>query len=132
MIRPHLDYEHVVYDQLNLSHLSSKIELVQYNATLAITGAIRGNFKENIYKELGFESLKDRRWLGWLCYLLKIVSTKQPASMYDLIPPFQRSSQNKDCIYEPFCRTVSFKNSFLSYAIKGWNKLNSENRNAET
>ena len=60
-----------------------------------------------------------------LCYLYKIVNTKQPAYLYDLIPPFQRSSRNKGCIYEPFCRTVSFKNSFLPYATKEWNKLDS-------
>ena len=35
------------------------------------------------------------------------------------------------CIYESFCRTVSFKNSFLPYAIKEWNKLDSEIRNTE-
>ena len=28
-------------------------------------------------------------------------------------PSFQRSSRNKGCIYEQFCRTVSFKNYFL-------------------
>ena len=67
-----------------------------------------------------------------LCYLYKIVSTKQPANLYDLIPPFQRSSRNKGCIYEPFCRTMSFKNSFLPHAIKEWNKLDPEIKNAET
>ena len=96
---------------------------------LAITGAIRGPSKEKLYQESDFESLKDRRWLRRLCYLYKIV--KKLAYLYDLIPPFQRSSGNKGCIYEPFCRTVSFKNSFLSYAIKVWNKLDSEIRNAE-
>ena len=95
-------------------------------------GAIRGTSTEKLYQELGFESLKDRRWLRRLCYLYKIVNTKQPAHLYDLIPPFQRSSRNKGCIYEPFCRTVSFKNSFLPYAIKEWNKLDSEIRNAKT
>ena len=54
-------------------------------------GAIRGTSKEKLYQELGFESLKDRRWLRRLCYLYKIVNTKQPAYLYDLIPPFQRS-----------------------------------------
>ena len=67
-----------------------------------------------------------------LCYLYKIVNTKQPAYLCDLIPPFQRSSRNKVGIYEPLCRTVSFKNSFLPYAIKESNKLDSEIRNAET
>ena len=131
-IRPHLDYGDVIYDQLNLPSLTNKIESVQYNAALAITGPIRGTSKEKLCQELGFESLKDRRWLRQLCYLYKIVNTKQPAYLYDLIPPFQRSSRNKGCIYEPFCRTVSFKNSFLPYAIKEWNKLDSEIRNAKT
>ena len=39
-IRPHLDYGDVIYDQSNLSSLTNKIESVQYNAALAITGAI--------------------------------------------------------------------------------------------
>ena len=52
--------------------------------------------------------------------------------LYDLIPPFQRSSQNKGCIFEPFCRIMSFKNFFLPYAIKDWNKLDPSIRNGET
>ena len=95
-------------------------------------GAIRGTSKEKLYQQLGFESLKDRRWLRRLCYLYKIVNTKQPTYPYDLIPPFQRSSRDKGCIYEPIYRTVSFKNSFLPYAIKEWNKLDSEIRSAKT
>ena len=67
-----------------------------------------------------------------LCYLYKIVSTKQPAHLYDLIPPFQKSLRNKGCIYEPLCRTVSFKNCLLPYAIKEWNELDSGIRNAKT
>ena len=94
-----------------------------YDAALAITGAIRGTSKEKLCQELGFESLKDRRWLRQLCYLHKIVITKQAAFLYDLIPPFQRSSRNK---------AVSFKNWFLPYAKEEWNKLDSEIRNAKT
>ena len=112
LIRPRLDYGDVICDQPNLSSLTNKIESVQYNAALAIMGAIRGTSKEKLYQELSFESLKDRGWLRRLCYLYKIVITKQPAYLYDLIPPFQTSSRNKGCIYEPFCRTASFKNSF--------------------
>ena len=40
-IRPHLNYGDIVYDQPNLFHLTNKIELVQYNVTLAIAGDIR-------------------------------------------------------------------------------------------
>ena len=53
-IRPHLDYGDVIYDQPNLSSLANKIESVQYNAALAITGTIRRTSTEKLYQELGF------------------------------------------------------------------------------
>ena len=53
----------MTYGQSNNFCLSDKIESVQYNVALAITGAIRGTSKEKLYQELGPESLKNRRWL---------------------------------------------------------------------
>ena len=58
-IRPHLDYDDVVYDQPKNESFSGKLEEIQYNAALAITGAIKkSNSREKRYKELGLESLK--------------------------------------------------------------------------
>ena len=51
-VRPNLDYGDVIYDQRNNFCFSGKIETVQFNAALAITGAIRGTFKEKLYQEL--------------------------------------------------------------------------------
>ena len=48
-IRPHLDYGDVIYDQPNNNRLSEKIESAEYNAALAITGAIRGISREKLY-----------------------------------------------------------------------------------
>ena len=62
-VRTHLDYSDGIYKQPNNFRLPDKIETFQYDAALAITGAIRGTSKEKLYQELGFESLKDRRWL---------------------------------------------------------------------
>ena len=53
-IRPHLDYGDVVYDQSSNDAFSDKLETVQYNAALAITGAIKGTSREKLYQELGF------------------------------------------------------------------------------
>ena len=50
-VRPHQDYGDVIYDQPNNSSSSDKIESVQYNAVLAITGAIRGTSKEKLYQK---------------------------------------------------------------------------------
>ena len=52
-VRPPLDYGDVIYDQPNNFCLSYKIETVQYNAALAITGTIRGTSKDKLYLELG-------------------------------------------------------------------------------
>ena len=40
-MRPHLDYCDIIYDLPNNESFSSKIERIQYNAALAITGAIK-------------------------------------------------------------------------------------------
>lgn len=60
-VRPHLDYADVIYDQPHNDTFCSRTESVQYNAALAITGAIRGTSREKIYQELGLESVRDRR-----------------------------------------------------------------------
>ena len=71
-IRPHLDYGDVIYDQPNNQVFSNKLEAVQYNAALAITGVIRGTSRIKVYQELGLESLKSRRWLD--AYVISIKS----------------------------------------------------------
>ena len=46
-----MDYRDVIYDQPNNSTLSDKIELVQYNAALAVTGAIRITSRKKLYQQ---------------------------------------------------------------------------------
>ena len=59
--RPHLDYGDIIYDQSFNESFHQRIESIQYNAAIAITGAIRGTFSETLYQELGLESLRSRR-----------------------------------------------------------------------
>ena len=66
-VRPHRDYDDIIYDRPNIESFVKKLESVQYNAALAITGAIRGTSRDRIYQELGLESLSDRRWYRRLC-----------------------------------------------------------------
>ena len=61
-VRPHLDYSDIIYDQPQNESFCNKLESIQYNAALAITGAIQGTSKVKLYKELGLEFLKSRRW----------------------------------------------------------------------
>ena len=94
--------------------MSDKIETVQYNTALAITGTIRGTSKEKLYQALGLESLKDKRWLRRMSYLYKIISTKLPPYLYELVPPLQRSHRYPGCFQTLRCKTTLFQNSFLT------------------
>ena len=57
-----IDYGDIIYDQPQNESFCEKLESVQYKVDLAITGAMKGSSREKIYQELGFESLKSRRW----------------------------------------------------------------------
>ena len=61
-IRPHLEYGDIIFDQAFDNSFHDKSESIQYNASLAMTGAIRSTSKEKLYEELGFESLQKKRW----------------------------------------------------------------------
>ena len=72
-VRPYLDYGDILYDKVFNESFHQKIESIQYNACLAIAGAIRGSSREKIYQELGLESLGHRRWYRKICYFYKIL-----------------------------------------------------------
>ena len=69
-VRPHLDYGDIIYDKAFIGYFQKQLETIQYNAALAIAGAIRGISREKIYSELGLESLQNRRWYRILCVFL--------------------------------------------------------------
>ena len=48
----------MIYDHLSNESFCEKLESIQYKAVLAITGAIQGTSRENIFMELRLESLK--------------------------------------------------------------------------
>ena len=129
-IRPYLDYGDIVYDQPNNSSLSEKIESLQYNAALAITGAIKGSSKEKLYQELGFESLKDRRWMrNFAVYKRSCHLRDLPISMI-YYPHCKDLNETKVSFF--LCRTEIFKNSFLPYTINEWNKLDPDIRKIDS
>ena len=78
-IRPHLDYGDIIYDKPNNDSFVRKLESIQYNAALAITGAIKGTSKERLYEELGLESLEKRRWYRRMCLFWKIINKSAPS-----------------------------------------------------
>ena len=84
-IRPIVDYGDIIYDRAYNTSFHQNIESIQYNAALAITGAVRGTSREKLYQELGFESLQQRRWYRKLCCLFKIINNESPIYPFQLI-----------------------------------------------
>ena len=95
------------------------LESVQYNACFAITGAIRGTSTENLYQELGLESLRSSRWFRKLCYFYKIFNNKSRSYLFNVIPIFNRVHNTRLNYNIPpiKVRHDYFKNSFLPSSI---------------
>ena len=132
-VRPHFDYADVIYDQPHNENFCNRIESVQYNAALAITGAIKGSSRERLYQELGLESLRERRWYCRLVYFFKIVSCDAPVYLRSLLPMKQCSYNQvrSNNLFRNFkINTDYFKNSFFPYCVSEWNKLGPELRNS--
>ena len=103
-IRPHLDYGDIIFDQAFNKSFHDNLESIQYNASLAITGAIRGTSKKKPYQELGFESLQQKRWFRKLCTFYKIYKNQSTSYFYNLIylqtsSRISRSSNNILCFH---------------------------------
>ena len=85
LIRPHLNYGDVIYDQAFTASFHQKIEFVQYNSALAITGSIRVTSKEKLYHKLGLESVEKTRWYRKLCCFYEIFRNQSPKYLFNTI-----------------------------------------------
>ena len=59
--------------------------MVQYNAVLVITGAIKGASRDRIYRELGLESLTEWRWSRKCFFFHKIINDFLPVYLQSYI-----------------------------------------------
>ena len=106
IIRPHLDYGNILYDEPDNATFCQKIEFFQYKAALAITR---------------------------LFCMYKIINIGIPKYLTDLIPKRETSynirNRNKSFFH---CRTESFKNSFFPYTIEAWYSLDPSTINSNS
>ena len=112
----------------------NKLESIQYNAALAITGAIKGTSKERLYGELGFESLSKRRWYRRMCMFWKIVNNTAPLYLTKLLPNKQYSrNPSRQNLYYSFTRNTNYyANSFFPYCTDQGNVLDSKIKNIQS
>ena len=132
-VRTHLDYGDIIYDQAFNNSFHQKIESLQYNAALAIRGAIRGTSREKIYQELGLEPLQQRRWYRKLCLFFKVYKNQCPKYLFDIIPQSNCPYRTRNALNIPHINVKHqfFKNSYFPSTIIEWKKLDSNIRNSE-
>ena len=144
-VRPHLDYCDVVYhippninlfdSTISLTCSMEKVERVQYQAALAVTGCWQGTNRNKLYEELGWESLSDRRWVRRMILFYKMLRYNYPVYLYEHIPR-QRvpiyGCRSPHVFHEIKCRTSKYMNSFFPHCVKSWNTIDDRIRNSDT
>ena len=134
LVRSHLDYCGVIYHIPSITHqpplgrtlssLMEKVERVQYQAALAITGAWQGSSHSKIYDELGWETLSDRRKYRRVLQIHKIINNNILSYLNEKLPPYCRemfSGSMCTTFHAIRCKSYICMNSFFPDAIASWN-----------
>ena len=135
--RSHLNYADIIYDKPFNDAFKEKLEKVQYYAALIITGAIKGISRERLYKQLGLESLCNRRWYRKLVFFYKIVEGLAPSYLQSCLllgneRAYNTRSSFKNTIKTFATRTSTFYTTFFPYCTKEWNQLNDDIKKIES
>ena len=139
-VRPHPDYGDVIYHFADLkkpslydfetsSDLLSKVESIQYDAARIITGAWRGSPRDELYNDLGWESLNNRRIMRKLCLLHEIYYYNFPRYLDNIVAEVRHRTQRQLAIPEQRTMlrnipigTEYFQRTFFPSTIKDWNR----------
>ena len=148
LVRPHFDYcdtifhvppptngifDNHAHESGILPALMKKVESVQYQAALAITGSWQGTNRVKIYEQLGLESLSDRRSLHRILQIFKIKSNLTPSYLKSKLPPLDvQANQNANTIQDVTTRTSRYKNTFFPNAVSTWNNVIANVRGNQT
>ena len=132
-----IDYADIIYDKPFNDAFKEKLEKVQYYAALIITGAIKGISRERLYKQLGLESLCNRRWYRKLVFFYKIVEGLAPSYLQSCLllgneRAYNTRSSFKNTIKTFATRTSTFYTTFFPYCTKEWNQLNDDIKKIES
>ena len=134
IVRSHLDYCDIIHHipskihqlplGMTLNILMEKVERVQYQAALAITGAWQGSCRSKIYEELGWETLSDRRKCRRVLQIHKIINKNTLSYLKDKLPPNCRemfSGNIRTSFRTIICKSNRYMNSFFPRGIATWN-----------
>ena len=126
-LRPLMEYSSTVWDGCT-AYEKESLEKIQNEAARIVTGLTRSVSLENLYSEIGWLSLSDRRRYQKLVIVYKSKNGLIPEFLVDLFPPnlatiSQYSLRNNDGYVILNRRTQLFANSFIPSSTELWNQL---------
>jgi hypothetical protein len=133
-IRPVLEQGCIVWNNCNQGE-AEILEKTQRQAARAVCGAKKGTSHIEIYNEVKWEPLKERRDRQCLIMLYKMKHNLSPDTLSTLIPNERaerttHNIRNRDRLTIPKANTTQYQNSFLPSTIQKWNQLPIEIRQA--
>ncbi|KAI8493036.1 hypothetical protein Bbelb_290400 [Branchiostoma belcheri] len=134
LVRTKLEYASVLFSNIGTTSCKT-LEQVQYQAGRLVSGAMARTPRLKLLEELEWDSLAARRDYNRLLIMYKLVSGSVPPHLQVLIPTTRDSQRqlqvrlrNDAHLHVPFCRTATYRNSFVPYTTRLWNSLPSEVR----
>ncbi|MCH2390413.1 MAG: reverse transcriptase family protein, partial [Nitrospinales bacterium] len=101
-VRPHLDYGDVIYHNQHTQSMEL-LEKIQYQAGLVISNCWKGTSRVKLYKELGWESLSQRRVGRRFALYHKILNNHTPMYLKNHIQDFTPRTERFSKSFFPFC-----------------------------
>ena len=135
-VRPILEYSNVIFDNCT-QYEKDELEKIQTEAARISTGCTRLVSLEDLYNEIGWETLSQRRRKHKLVLMYKMQFREAPYYLQSLLPDTVGASsqyplRNASHFQSIYARTASYSHSFLPSTVSDWNCLPEEFRNAES
>ena len=135
-IRPILEYGNEIWANC-IQYEKDELEQIQLEAARIATGATKLISVDNLYREIGWETLDARRNKQKLMLFYKMYYSLSPPYLSTLVPPLVGQSsryhlRNANDLQTIDARTTQYFNSFLPSTVRDWNSLPPEVKISDT
>ena len=135
-IRPLIEYSDAVFDNCTQCE-KDELEKIQNEAARITSGCTRLVSLEDLYNELGWETISQRRRKHKLILMYKMNTNNVPNYLQSLLPATVGSSNNYSLRNSSHLQTIQartslYSNSFLPSTVSEWNNLPDNVKNAES
>ena len=130
-VRPVMEYGDVIWHIPDIrNHTLEILDKVHYNAARLVTGAPARTRSIDLFKEIGWETLADRRTQHRASLMHNIMNARAPSYLLDLIPDtvgarnqYRYQLRNRGDLEVPLARISTYSNSFFPASTRLWNQL---------